>query len=51
MGKKPARKRGARRINTTPALKANIRHRYEHSAERLATMAADCGCCDLARRN
>ncbi len=45
MGKKPARKRGARRLNVTPELTANVRHRFEHSEERLATMAADLGCC------
>jgi hypothetical protein len=45
MGKKPARKKGARRLNVTPELIANVRHRFEHSEERLATMAADLGCC------
>jgi len=45
MGKKPARRRGARRLNITPKLKADIRRRYEHTPERLGTMAADCGCC------
>jgi|SRR5215831_341173 len=50
MGKKPARKeaapkKGARRLNITPDLKADVRRRYETTAEKLATMAADCGCC------
>jgi hypothetical protein len=45
MGQKPARKRGAPRLNVTPEFKANVRHRFEHSEERLATMAADLGCC------
>jgi hypothetical protein len=45
MGKKLARKRGARRLDVTPELTANIRHRYEHSDERLAAMAAGLGCC------
>jgi len=45
MGKKPARRKGARRLNITPELKADIRRRYEHTPERLGTMAAECGCC------
>ena len=41
----PVRAIEARRIKATPELIANIRQRYEHSDERLATMAADLGCC------
>ena len=35
----------ARRLKFTPALLANIRHRFEHTDESLSTMAADLGCC------
>ena len=45
MGQKPARKKGAPRLNITPELLADVRRRYEHTPERLATMAADLGCC------
>ena len=47
----PARAIEARRIKATPELLANIRHRYEHTDERLATMAADLGCCGETVRN
>ena len=52
---KPTRAILARRLNITDELKANIRQRYEHTSESLATMAADLGCtgqtvCNLAKR-
>lgn len=55
MGKPPTRAIEARRLNITDELKANIRHRYEHTDEPLSTMAADLGCtaqtvCNLAKR-
>ena len=52
MGKPtPVRAKGARRLNATPELIANIRQRYEHSDEPLATMAADLGCSIETVRN
>ena len=52
---KPARAVSPRRLNVTPELLADIRHRYEHTPESLSTMAADLGCtgqtvCNLAKR-
>jgi len=53
---RPTRAIEARRLKFTPALLANIRHRFEHTDESLSTMAADLGCCkttlqDHAARN
>jgi hypothetical protein len=42
---RPTRAIEARRLKFTPALLANIRHRFEHTDESLSTMAADLGCC------
>jgi hypothetical protein len=55
MGKPPPRAIEARRLNITDELKANIRHRFEHTPESLSTMAADLGCtgqtvCNIAKR-
>ncbi len=48
---KPMRAKGARRLNITDELKSDIRRRYEQTPERLATMAADLGCCVETVRN
>ena len=51
MGQPPVRTIELRRIKATPELLANIRHRYEHTDERLATLAVDLGCCGETVRN
>ena len=40
-----------RRLNVTPELLADIRHRYEHTPESFSTMAADLGCSIETVRN
>jgi hypothetical protein len=48
---KPVRAIESRRIQMTPALYDNVRYRFEHTSEGLASMAADLGCTPETVRN